>query len=134
MQFFTALFSALALAVSTNATPVHVAKRTELIVVSPSITSPSLGDTWPVGSAQNVTWDTTEIPQIAKNYTGTLMLGYYDSDSQSEHLNYTHPLAHGFLLTAGSQNVTVPDVLPRDTYIVVLLGDSGNSSPQFSIV
>jgi hypothetical protein len=36
MQFFTALLSVLALAVSTTATPVHVAERSELIVVVPS--------------------------------------------------------------------------------------------------
>jgi hypothetical protein len=136
MQFFTALFTALILAVSTNATPIHVAERSELaelIVVAPPVTSPSQGEIWQVGSTQLVTWDASNIPESAKNRTGIILLGYIDGDTLSEHLNYTNPLASGFPLTAGCQNVTVPDVLPKTTYIIILLGDSGNSSPQFSI-
>jgi len=136
MQFFTALLSALVLAVSTNATPVHVAERTdltELIVVVPQITSPVQGDIWRVNSTQTVTWNTSNIPESGKNNTGHILLGYVDGNSTSENLDFIHPLAAGFLLTAGCQNVTVPDVLPRTTYMIILLGDSGNTSPEFSI-
>ncbi|KAI9465066.1 hypothetical protein BJY52DRAFT_762522 [Lactarius psammicola] len=133
MQFFTALLSALALAVSTTATPVHLAERTELIVVSPHITSPTEGSIWPINSKQLVVWDTDNIPPSGENNTGTILLGYLDQDD-SEHLDFRHPLATGFLLTAGNQNITVPKVPPKDTYIIVLLGDSGNYSPTISIV
>ncbi|KAH9060459.1 hypothetical protein EDB87DRAFT_1562079 [Lactarius vividus] len=132
MQFFTALFSALVLAVSTTATPVHVAKRSELIVVSPTITSPTEGARWPILSQQVVTWDTSDIPPSGQNNTGRILLGYLEDGDDSEHLNWE--LASGFLLTAGCQNVTVPLVRPRDTYVLALLGDAANLSPKFSIV
>ncbi|KAF8655828.1 hypothetical protein AX16_002913 [Volvariella volvacea WC 439] len=43
------------------------------------------------------------------------------------------PLAEGFMLRDGQVEITVPDFPPRDNYIVVLMGDSGNSSPEFRI-
>ena len=88
MQFFTALLSVLALAVSTTATPVHVAERSELIVVSPSITQPSGGETYYIGSTQTCSWETDDIPPIAVNRTGTLLIGYYEPGDSSEHLDY----------------------------------------------
>ncbi len=87
MQFFTALLSALVLAASTTATPVHVAERAELIVVSPPIKTPGKGDIWPIGSKQHVTWDPTDIPSSGKNNIGEILLGYLDDDD-SEHLDY----------------------------------------------
>lgn len=63
-----------------------------------------------------------------------------------------HPLATGFPITSGAVNVTVPDVVDRDDYIVIrefsslirwrleihltcdtVFGDSGNTSPKFTI-
>lgn len=134
MQFLTTLLSALVLAVSTTATHIHTAKRSELIVVSPTITSPTAGVIWPVGSTQLVTWDTSDIPPSGQSNTGTILLGYYDNESSSENLNYTNPLAYGFLLTAGCQSIVIPSVIYRDTYFIVLLGDSGNASPDFTIL
>ncbi|KAI0248623.1 hypothetical protein BJV78DRAFT_778497 [Lactifluus subvellereus] len=132
MQFLTTLLSALALAASTTASPISDPKRSELVVVSPTITSPHAGDSWPVGSNQNVTWDTSNIPPDGKNNTGTIVLGY-DDGSGSENLDFENPLATGFLLMAGSQQVKVPYVQYRSTYFVVLFGDSGNKSPEFTI-
>ena len=86
MQFFTAILSALALAAATTATPVHVAERSELIVVTPVITKPAEGDSWPIGSTQQVCWDTSDIPPEAKNYKGTFLLGY-DDGTGSENLD-----------------------------------------------
>ena len=96
MQLLTTLLSALALAASTTAEPIPVAKRSELIVVSPPITSPRAGDMWPVGSSQIVTWDTSSIPQSGKNNTGTIVLGYNDGTG-SENLDIGKPPrpAHG---------------------------------------
>jgi len=134
MQFVVALLSALALAVSTTATPVHVAERSELIVVRPPLTEPVQGDTWPIGTNQTVCWDTSEIPPIAQNYMGTVYLGYYVNGTSSENLYIDNPLAKGFLLTDGSVSVTVPQVPSGDSYFVVLVGDSDNKSGTFSIV
>jgi len=87
MQFFTAILSALALAVSTTtATPVDA--RGALIVVTPPVTSPKAGDIWPIGSGQLVQWDTSGIPDQARDYTGSIVLGYDDGFSSSENLDY----------------------------------------------
>ena len=90
MQFYMALLSFLALAVSTTATPLHVAERSELIVLSPTITQPQGSDqTYYVGSTQTCCWQTDGIPASAATQTGTLILGHYDSGSSSEHLDYS---------------------------------------------
>ncbi|KAI9465051.1 hypothetical protein BJY52DRAFT_1090188, partial [Lactarius psammicola] len=101
------------------------------IVVSPHITNPTVSTTWNVGDKVSVTWDTSSIPQPG-NFTGQLLLGFLTSDS--ENLDVDHPLAQDFLLSTGSVQITVPNV-PDGThyYIVVLFGDSGNASPQFTI-
>ena len=88
MQFFTVFLSVLALAVSTTATPAHVAERSELIVVSPPITRPSGGETYYVGSRQTCCWETDGIPASAVKQTATLLIGHYEAGSASEHLDY----------------------------------------------
>jgi hypothetical protein len=94
MQFLTTLLSALALAASTTtASPIAapapdsaaIAARSELIVFSPHITSPSPGVTWPVGSQQTVQWDTSAIPVEGRNYTGFILLGF-NNGTESENL------------------------------------------------
>jgi len=100
---------------------------------NPPVTAPKAGDVWTVRSTQLVTWATDEIPPSSANSTGTLLLGYFDGYSQGENLDIEHPLASGFLLADGCVHVEVPDVSPRDNYIVVLMGNSGNASPEFTI-
>ena len=144
MQLFTALLTALVLISSTTALPVAVApdasRRSEDIVFSPPIKSPSQGTVWKVGSKQVVTWDASNVPQGAERNKGTIMLGY-DDNTGSENLDYgefhladpagdvvtgsvltcycaEHPLADGFLLTAGKQPITVPKVPKKSTYFV----------------
>ncbi|KAJ7133011.1 hypothetical protein C8R46DRAFT_1235555 [Mycena filopes] len=156
-MLFSAIFSLLAVALA-NASP--IAPQT-LVVVTPSITSPTAEDQWPAGSNQTVTWGelliawkfhcrlidacfstpvTTNIPPEACNYTATILLGhiteYRDENGKkriNENLDTEHPLAAGFPLTKGFQQVTVPHTNGSD-FIVVLLGDSGNKSPKFKIV
>ncbi|KAH7885263.1 hypothetical protein F5I97DRAFT_1928664 [Phlebopus sp. FC_14] len=125
------LFSALLLAVSylVSAAPVQ---PVELLVWSPTITSPKLGDVWLTGSTQNVTWLIDDIPDEKKNSTGLLLLGYFANNS--ENLDIKHPLASGFPIAWGWVDITVPTNLTRrDNYTVVLFGDSGNASPAFTI-
>ncbi|KAH9168437.1 hypothetical protein EDB89DRAFT_2099733, partial [Lactarius sanguifluus] len=100
------------------------------IVVSPHITSPSASTTWNVGDKVTVTWDTSSIPPPG-NFTGQLLLGFLTHEG--ENLDIDHPLAQDILLSTGSVQITVPNVPVGTNYIVVLFGDSGNASPQFTI-
>ncbi|KIY45186.1 hypothetical protein FISHEDRAFT_5943, partial [Fistulina hepatica ATCC 64428] len=100
-------------------------------VWDPPITYPTTGTIWDVGSTYTVTWDTSDPPSQVTNYNGELLLGYLEDGS--ENLMVGDPLAQNFNLTDGSVDITVPDVATRDDYIVVLLGDSGNASPEFTI-
>jgi hypothetical protein len=94
MQFFTALLSVLALAVSTTATPLDVAERISgsLAVLSPPILQP-LGNnalTYYSGSTQVCCWETDNIPAKYVNETGALILGHYEADgTSSKHLDYS---------------------------------------------
>jgi hypothetical protein len=87
MKFFTALLSALALAASTTTTAIPVAERSELIVVTPEITSPKAGDDWLVGTEQTVTWNTRRIPKEAQDYSAEILLGFNDGTTDSENLS-----------------------------------------------
>ncbi|TFY80914.1 hypothetical protein EWM64_g3099 [Hericium alpestre] len=109
---------------------VHAAPLVKRIVVDPQITTPTASTVWTVGSSVTVTWDTTQIPSSG-NFTGQLILGF--NENESENLQLDNPLAQGFDLRAGKVDVTVPDVAPKSDYIVVLMGDSGNASPEFTI-
>ncbi|KAF8526752.1 hypothetical protein JB92DRAFT_2805852 [Gautieria morchelliformis] len=102
-------------------------------VVSPPITYPTTGTVWNVNDKHNVTWDTSVIPPGTTN-NGMIVLGFLDSaDGSNEHLDLNNPLASGFPITAGRAEITVPSVTTRDTYILVLFGDSGNASGKFTI-
>ncbi|KAI9299579.1 hypothetical protein BJ944DRAFT_245073, partial [Cunninghamella echinulata] len=64
---------------------------------------------------------------------GTIKLGYLTKeDGPNEHLYWD--LATGFPLNKGSQEITLPtDLEYRKTYIIVLMGNSGNASKKFTI-
>ncbi|KII86646.1 hypothetical protein PLICRDRAFT_30891 [Plicaturopsis crispa FD-325 SS-3] len=100
-------------------------------VVTPHITFPTAGASLPVGSKQNITWDTSSIPASSANVSGVLLLGQRANDS--ENLDINHPLASQFPLSQGSVEVTIPQRDNADNYIIVLIGDSGNASPEFTI-
>ncbi|KAJ7069653.1 hypothetical protein C8F01DRAFT_1048453 [Mycena amicta] len=138
-MLFTTVVSLLALAASGLTAPTLGPQ--ELIVVSPNITSPQAGDFWLAGSTQVVRWNTANIPPAAAKNTGLLLIGHItimrDQDGKeypSENLDINHPLASGFRLTDGNVTVVVPHIIPRDDYMLVLFGDSGNTSPTFTIL
>ena len=56
---------------------------TGLIVFSPVITYPTSGATWVTESQQTVTWDTSQLPGDQFNKSGSLVLGFTDSDSEN---------------------------------------------------
>ncbi|GJJ13277.1 hypothetical protein Clacol_007528 [Clathrus columnatus] len=103
-------------------------------VFDPPITYPTAGTVWQVGEIHNVTWNTAILPA---NFTGTgmIVLGFLNDTANdgNEHLDLANPLATGFPLSSGRVNVKVPSVPAMDSYILVLFGDSGNASPQFTI-
>jgi len=126
------IFSAFILAASTlvSAAPIQ---PVELDVFCPTLTSPKAGDMWTAGQKYNVTWETDNIPDEKKNSTGMILLGY--NYNNSENLDIKHPLGVNFLLTDGFYEVTVPSNCSlRFDYTVVLFGDSGNASPDFTIL
>lgn len=114
------------------AAPLNEVLLSERIVYNPHITSPTSSSVWHSGSHASVTWSTSGLPASLKNATSTLYLGYKTKGSSSEHLNWK--LADGFKTVDGEVGFTVPKGLKeREDYIVVLLGDSGNASPKFTI-
>jgi len=62
---------------------------------------------------------------------GRILLGWLADNSMN--LQMDSPLAEGFWLRDGQADITVPSVPERNDYIVVLMGDSGNQSPTFTI-
>ncbi|KAK7690383.1 hypothetical protein QCA50_007041 [Cerrena zonata] len=101
--------------------------------VAPPITKPDGSTTWKVGDTVQVTWDTSGLPPPANvtNPTAKIILG--SLEGTDENLMFDTPLAQGFSIFAGTVSFSVPDVPPKENYIVCLFGDSGNISPIFSI-
>ncbi|KAG1879166.1 hypothetical protein F4604DRAFT_1753476 [Suillus subluteus] len=95
-------------------------------VVDPPITSPT------AGTKQLVTWSTDGLSSNVTNPVGMLVLGYMYNNSENLMLN--SPLATNINYTVGQVLITVPDVETGEDYIVVLFGDSGNASPEFTII
>ncbi|KAF5336632.1 hypothetical protein D9758_015939 [Tetrapyrgos nigripes] len=108
------------------ATPANVKKRAALDVFAPPITAPVEGDVWVVGQQRNVTWDTSNAPTQITNPIGQIILR-----KGEETTNIL--LASCFNILIGSIEVTVPEVVDGDDYALVLFGDSGNFSPDFTI-
>lgn len=105
--------------------------------------------------------ETDGIPDSAKGHRGKVLLGYRTKGSESEHLDVgpsfpfpllsfvshahapfpgpitspDHPLASNFKITRGHVSFRLPSTLKaRNRYIVVLMGNSGNASPEFKIL
>ncbi|KDR82374.1 hypothetical protein GALMADRAFT_237652 [Galerina marginata CBS 339.88] len=128
-----ALQALLTTAIAYLALRVHASPLSNRDVIVPHITSPDASSVWPVGTAQTVTWDTSNFPPDSQitNPIGQVILG--TNASGTFHFNFNDPLAKGFKLRDGSVKITVPDVTPGDDYLIVLFGDSGNTSPTFAI-
>jgi len=128
MQFttsFTSLVIALAAATtSVLAIPLELQKRD---VWDPKILYPHAGTVWKLGATHNVTWDTSDAPVNISNGAAI----YLRLDTGPE---LSPVLAKGFDLRSGRQEITVPkNFTPATDYRIVLFGDSGNWSPEFTI-
>ncbi|KAI0647635.1 hypothetical protein C8Q79DRAFT_907093 [Trametes meyenii] len=95
-------------------------------VFVPPVLYPHAGTVWSKGQRHNVTWDLSNAPVNITNSIGTILLRKGD-------LATPVVLAHGFNIRLGRIEVTVPWVVPDSDYSIVLFGDSGNFSPQFTI-
>ncbi|KAJ3573996.1 hypothetical protein NP233_g2077 [Leucocoprinus birnbaumii] len=112
--------------------PLSNIRRESKTVFSPHITSPTSEAIWPMGSVQNVTWETANLPGEKREATGIILLGHITNGS--EHLDVRHPLATGFRIDQGYVPIKVPSKIPeRNDYICVVFGDSGNISQRFKI-
>ncbi|KAJ3489209.1 hypothetical protein NLI96_g2267 [Meripilus lineatus] len=131
VMFHAILYAFTLLLSSSSALPILQDKRD---VVNPHITSPTAATVWTVGSKQTVTWDTSDLPPPANitNIKGKVILGFLEPDSYN--LMLDSPLAQGFSILDGSVVITIPNVPVRTNYIIALMGDSGNISPEFRIV
>ncbi|KAJ8507681.1 hypothetical protein ONZ45_g9968 [Pleurotus djamor] len=92
----------------------------------PTITSPVLNDIWYEGEIKNVTWDVSNPPYPISNPTASIYL------RQNGYTDYANPLASNFDILLGSIEVVVPK--KPGTSQVVLHGNSGNWSPDFTIL
>ncbi|KAI0030258.1 hypothetical protein K488DRAFT_54580 [Vararia minispora EC-137] len=118
---FTALFIACSATLSAFAAPLD--KRD---VWSPPVLYPHEGTVWKLGARHNVTWDASNPPKLISN-GAAIYLRRTNGMLQPA-------LAEGFDLRTGRQEITVPSSFePGDDYRVVLFGDSGNWSPEFTI-
>ncbi|KAK7455093.1 hypothetical protein VKT23_004676 [Stygiomarasmius scandens] len=128
MRPTTLLASTLALAASISGSLALVVPRDVFV---PRIISPNSSTVWVVGSRVNVTWDTSNAPEvITKGSAVALNKGDIPIDK------FNHPggfLAEGFDLLDGFVEITVPEVESGDDYSITLFGDSGNRSDMFTI-
>ncbi|KIP03163.1 hypothetical protein PHLGIDRAFT_78018 [Phlebiopsis gigantea 11061_1 CR5-6] len=93
-------------------------------VYTPPVLYPHSGTVWYSGQKHNVTWDNSNPPKSISNGAFILLRsGTYETPVV---------LAHDFNLRSGRVEVTVPDVI-TGTFSIVLFGDSGNWSEDFTI-
>jgi len=135
LQTPVALLFTMVLGTFSSAAPVVLNSRPSVRDVwAPPITYPTVGIVWKTGSTVTVTWDKSSPPAEVTNPIGSLLLGFMNPDgSGGENLDIDNPLASGFKLTDGNVTFKVPQVQTKTNYIVALIGDSGNVSPQFTI-
>ncbi|KAJ2912625.1 hypothetical protein MD484_g7791, partial [Candolleomyces efflorescens] len=99
-------------------------------VFVPPVLEPAAGTIWQKGSNETVVWDVSNPPAQITNKLGRIYL----RSVEQEIILLDQPLATGFDILVGQQEVTVPTDLASGEYQVVLFGDSGNWGPVFNIV
>ncbi|KAL4243041.1 hypothetical protein ABKN59_010919 [Abortiporus biennis] len=126
----TLLAAFLRFAVATPTTSLN-----EKDVFVPPVTAPVEGAVWKsvlcipyqsVADRSPISRDTSSAPVNITNSVGFILL-------RSNGITTPVLLADNFSILQGQVEVTVPSVLTRDDYSIVLFGDSGNFSPDFTI-
>ncbi|KIJ36379.1 hypothetical protein M422DRAFT_102442, partial [Sphaerobolus stellatus SS14] len=109
-----------------SATPTPAA----LDVFDPPIIKPDAHTVWHAGTQHNsmtfyICRDTSTAPAQITNPIGSVIL---------RTLNSILNISSGFSILDGSHRIQLPADLPtRKDYMIVLFGDSGNTSPSFTI-
>ncbi|KAI6114402.1 hypothetical protein F5141DRAFT_1213592 [Pisolithus sp. B1] len=96
-------------------------------VFVPPVISPHQGTVWYAGREQEVIWDTKNAPVNITNSEGII---YLVVDNL---IDFDYELASNFNILDGKVQVIAPDVA-TGTYAIVLFGDSGNFSQNFTII
>ncbi|EIN12651.1 hypothetical protein PUNSTDRAFT_49940 [Punctularia strigosozonata HHB-11173 SS5] len=120
LALFVSLFASLAAAL-----PVSLEPRD---VYVPPVLYPHAGTVWKVGAHHNVTWDVSDPPVNITNKFGMIVLA-----KNGIALDLDSPLAANFSILDGRHVIQVPKVTPASDYQILLFGDSGNLSPEFTI-
>ncbi|PBK91946.1 hypothetical protein ARMGADRAFT_967767 [Armillaria gallica] len=123
MNFTSLLFAFVSVFTLVFAIPVNLDKRDVFV---PPILYPHSGTVWTINQRHNVTWDTSNAPVNITNSRGIIMLR---KDNRATPLI----IAEGFDIRLGRFEITVPWVVQGDDYSLVLFGDSGNWSENFTI-
>ncbi|KAI0371383.1 hypothetical protein BV20DRAFT_965600 [Pilatotrama ljubarskyi] len=95
-------------------------------VYAPPILYPHAGTVWYKHQTHNVTWDVSDPPVNITNKFGRIML-------RKGGIATPLILADGFDILLGRIEVQVPWVIDGSDYELVLFGDSGNWSQDFTI-
>ncbi|KAK0481189.1 hypothetical protein EDD18DRAFT_1312217 [Armillaria luteobubalina] len=123
MNFTSLLFAFVSVFTLVLAIPVNLDKRDVFV---PPILYPHSGTVWTINQHHNVTWDTSHAPVNITNSRGIIML-------RKDNIATPLILAEGFDILLGRFEITVPWVVQGDDYSLVLFGDSGNWSENFTI-
>lgn len=127
------VFSALLLVLShpVNAAPV---KPTQLLAFAPSITSPTAGVIWVTGTQQNVSWLTSNVPTEARNYTLTVLLGYFANNSENLDISKSITFrSHRQVLTGGSENPLATQVPIMQGSVTVLVPSNTTYGTNYTV-
>jgi len=132
MKYFTtALVAAATLTSSALGAALPLEPRDVFV---PPITYPHSGTVWYTGQRHNVTWATDPHPVNITNSKGMIVMAQGGLTFVTGPGSLASPLAHGFDILLGRIEVAVPDVPTAADYQLVLFGDSGNYSPNFTII
>ncbi|KAH9855867.1 hypothetical protein C2E23DRAFT_901200 [Lenzites betulinus] len=121
--FFILAFFGVLFQIASAAPTVQLERRD---VYSPPVLYPHTGTVWYKGQTHNVTWDVSSPPVNITDKTGLITL-------RKSGIPTPLILADGFDILLGRVEVKVPWVVEGDDYSVVLFGDSGNWSQDFTI-
>ncbi|KAH7097563.1 hypothetical protein BKA62DRAFT_423491 [Auriculariales sp. MPI-PUGE-AT-0066] len=96
-------------------------------VWDPTIKVPNHKTVWHRGHTVTVKWETKDAPKNISNGSAIYL-------RKGDKTLVDHPLAKGFDLRKGSKSIKIPkSIKPGKDYRIVLFGDSGNWSVEFTI-
>jgi len=110
-----------------GASPIDGVALSKKDIFVPRIIEPTASTVWKSGEIRKITWDTSNAPKQITNGVGLVLIRFQNTSTP-------FVLANGFNILDGSVDIRVPLVQTRPDYSIILLGDSGNDSPNFEII